>query len=76
MKSLDDSLRKILILGGILALALILLLARMWYVQIFKCADYKARTKGHSQLTVRLPAVRGEICDRKGVPLVENRASM
>jgi len=76
MKPLDDSLRKILILGGILALALILLLARMWYIQIFKCADYKARTKGHSQLTVRLPAVRGEICDRKGVPLVENRASM
>jgi penicillin-binding protein 2 len=76
MKSLDDSLRKILILGGILAMALILLLARMWYVQIFKYADYKARIKGHSQLTVRLPAVRGEICDRKGVPLVENRASM
>ena len=76
MKSSDDSLRKILILGGILAFSLVLLLARMWYVQIFKHADYKARIKGHSQLTVRLPAVRGEICDRRGVPLVENRASM
>jgi len=76
MKSLDDSLRKILILGGILTLALVLLLMRMWYVQIYRHADYKARIKGHSQLTVRLPAVRGEICDRRGVPLVENRASM
>jgi penicillin-binding protein 2 len=76
MKPPDESPRKILILGGILILALVLLLARMWYVQIHKYADYKARTKGHSQLTVRLPAVRGEICDRRGVPLVENRASM
>jgi len=76
MKSPDDSLRKILILGRILAFALLLLLVRMWYVQIYKYADYKARIKGHSRLTVRLPAVRGEICDRRGVPLVENRASM
>jgi penicillin-binding protein 2 len=76
VKSPDESPRKILLLGGILFLALVLLLARMWYVQIYRYADYKARTKGHSQLTVRLPAVRGEICDRNGVPLVENRASM
>ncbi len=72
----DASRPKILILGGILALLLSLLLARMWYVQIVRHADYKARVRGHSQLTVRLPAVRGEICDRNGVPLVENRASM
>ena len=76
MKVEEDSQRKILILGGILVLALSLLLLRMWYVQIYKGAGYKARIKGHSQLTVRLPAVRGEICDRNGVPLVENRASM
>ena len=72
----EETLRKILILGGILAVALLLLIARMWYVQIIKGPAYKARIKGHSQLTVRLPAVRGEICDRNGVPLVENRASM
>lgn len=72
----EESLRKILILGGILSAALFLLIARMWYVQIIKGDAYRSRIKGHSQLTVRLPAVRGEICDRNGIPLVENRASM
>lgn len=72
----EDTIRKILILGGILTAALFLLIVRMWYVQIIKGDAYRNRIKGHSQLTVRLPAVRGEICDRNGVPLVENRASM
>jgi len=76
MKVPDEYLRKLLILGACLTIALCLLLSRMWYVQIYKGADYKARIKGHSQLTIRLPAVRGEICDRRGTPLVENRASM
>lgn len=72
----EESLRKILILGGILSAALFLLIVRMWYVQIIRGEAYRTRIKGHSQLTVRLPAVRGEICDRNGIPLVENRASM
>ena len=76
MKSTDESLRKVAILAVVIAVALLILMARMWYVQIYRNADYKARIKGHSHLTVRLPAVRGEICDRNGVPLVENRASM
>ena len=57
MKSTDESLRKIVILACIIAAALLILLLRMWYVQIYKYPDYKARIKGHSQLTVRLPAV-------------------
>ena len=73
---LDDTLRKIAVIAGVIAAAMLLLIGRMWYVQIIKGPAYKARIKGHSQLTVRLPAVRGEICDRNGVPLVENRASM
>ncbi len=74
--SMDPSSRKILVVGGIVSAAMALLVLRMGYVQIVKGADYRARIKGHSQLTVRLPAVRGEICDRNGIPLVENRASM
>ena len=76
MKTGDDSNRRILIIGAVLTAALAILLARMWYVQVYKGEEYRARIKGHSQLTVRIPAVRGEICDRRGVPLVENRASM
>ena len=73
---LDDTLRKTAVIAAVIAAAMFLLIGRMWYVQIIKGNAYKARIKGHSQLTVRLPAVRGEICDRNGIPLVENRASM
>jgi len=76
MERPDESHPKIAALAVIVAAAMLLLLVRMWYVQIVKCDAYRSRVKGHSQLTVRLPAVRGEICDRNGVPLVENRASM
>ena len=67
---------QIIILSGFVIAAFCILILRLWYVQI-TCGDqYKAKIKGHSELTVRLPAVRGEISDRNGVPLVENRASM
>lgn len=52
-----------------------LLLARLWYVQVARGAEYTARIRNNSQVTVRLPAVRGEILDRAGVPLAQNRAS-
>lgn len=65
----------------IYALALILLLglgvlgARLWYIQIARGEEYTAKIRNRSQVTVRLPAVRGEILDRNGVKLVENGAS-
>lgn len=76
MRRDEDSGPKIAVLAILIGAAMLLLLGRMWYVQIVKGDAYRARIKGHSQLTVRLPAVRGEICDRNGIPLVENRASM
>ena len=76
MKFSGPTNRRIMILSGLIIAALALLLMRLGYVQIVKHDDYMARIRGHSQLTVRLPAVRGEICDRNGFPLVENRASM
>ncbi len=60
----------ILVLGG-----LGLLVARLWWVQVVRYDYYLAKVKGGSRVTVRLPAVRGEIKDRNGLPLVENRAS-
>jgi len=76
MRRNDDTSPKIAVLAILIGAAMLLLLVRMWYVQIIKGDAYRARIRGHSQLTVRLPAVRGEICDRNGIPLVENRASM
>lgn len=72
----STSYRQILVLCGFVVIALLLLIVKLWYIQII-CGDkYKSRIKERSELTVRLPAVRGEICDRSGTPLVENRASL
>jgi penicillin-binding protein 2 len=61
---------------GLIMVALIgVLVSRLWYVQVARGEEYTARIRGNSQVNVRLPAVRGEILDRRGVPLAENRAS-
>ena len=65
----------------ILTLAIITLgcfgaiVGKLWWIQIVRGQYYTDRVQGGSRVSVRLPAVRGEIMDRNGVPLVENRAS-
>lgn len=77
MRRKDTTARhQIIMLIIITMIAFLVLIFKLWYVQI-TCGDkYKAKIKGSSELTVRLPAVRGEICDRNGTSLVENRASL
>lgn len=60
----------LLIIGGMTAITF-----RLWNIQITHGSDYSARINSNSKVTVRLPAVRGEILDRNGIKLVENRAS-
>ena len=51
------------------------LVARLWWVQVIKGDQYSQKIRGGSQVTVRIPSVRGEIRDRNGVTLVGNRSS-
>jgi penicillin-binding protein 2 len=60
----------LLMLMGIGALGL-----RLWWIQVAHGADWTAQLRGSSQATVRIPSVRGEIRDRNGLALVQNRAS-
>lgn len=60
----------ILMVGAFAALA-----GRLWYVQVARGEEYTSRIRNTSQVNVRLPAVRGEIADRNGIPLAQNRAS-
>jgi len=48
---------------------------RLWWVQVARGALYSSRIAQRSEVTVRIPSVRGEIRDRNGIPLVQNRAS-
>ncbi|KAB2644493.1 MAG: penicillin-binding protein 2 [Verrucomicrobia bacterium] len=68
--------RQILILSSIAIAVFAILILRLSYLQVIRGNQYKAKIKGNSELTVRIPAVRGEIFDRNGIPLVENRASL
>jgi penicillin-binding protein 2 len=48
---------------------------RLWWIQVAHGAEWTSQLRGSSQATVRIPSVRGEIKDRNGITLVQNRAS-
>ncbi len=62
-------------LGVLMLLGLGALAARLWWVQVARGAEWTARIRGSSEATVRIPSIRGEIRDRNGASLVQNRAS-
>src|SRR5258705_11439536 len=66
---------RILCLAALVLASLVAIGVRLWFVQV-KLADYyRGRIQGSSEVTVRIPSIRGEIRDRNGVPLVTNRPS-
>lgn len=69
------SIFRFFLLAGIILLALGALVARLWYVQVAQGATYAKKSGSGSSVTVRIPAVRGDIMDRNGIPLVESRMS-
>lgn len=66
---------RVAVLAAVSLAVFLLLLGRLWYVQVARGSEYTSRIRSTSQVSVRLPAVRGEILDRNGVPLAQNRAS-
>src|SRR2546429_1365825 len=48
---------------------------RLWWIQVAHGAEWTAQLRGSSQATIRIPSVRGEIKDRNGLTLVQNRSS-
>jgi penicillin-binding protein 2 len=50
------------------------LVAGLWWVQIVSAREYQLNQTTQSSRTVRIPAVRGKILDRRGEVLAENRA--
>ena len=60
----------LLMLGVLAAISI-----RLWFIQIRMNVYYCSRIQRRSEVTVRIPAIRGEIRDRNGVVLVTNRPS-
>jgi penicillin-binding protein 2 len=72
LKKNDPHLRAVT--WGVLA-GLGLLLAGLWWVQVFSYRHFAENQKAQSFRTVRIPAIRGKILDRHGAPLAENQPS-
>src|ERR1700694_689724 len=66
---------RIQFLGLLMLVGMCALGFRLWWVQVGRGTDYTKQIRGSSEATVRIPAVRGEIKDRNGITLVQNRAS-
>src|ERR1700716_3479010 len=66
---------RIQFLGLLMLLGMSALGFRLWWVQVARGSDYTKQIRGSSEATVRIPSVRGEIRDRNGMTLVQNRAS-
>jgi penicillin-binding protein 2 len=66
---------RIQFLGLCMLLGLGAIVLRLWWVQVARGELWAARVQSSSEATVRIPSIRGEIRDRNGVPLVQNRAS-
>ena len=70
LKKEDPQLRflAVVVLAGI-----VILFSGLWWVQIVSASHYRGQLETQSTRTVRLPAVRGNILDRDGRVLAENR---
>src|SRR4030081_4165865 len=66
---------RILFLAVFILASLLAIGVRLWFVQVKMADFYRGRIQGSSEVTVRIPSIRGEIRDRNGVPLVTNRPS-
>jgi penicillin-binding protein 2 len=59
--------------AAVILLGMTVLAGGLWYVQVAASKRYQTNLENQMFRTVRLPAVRGKILDRHGVPLAENR---
>ena len=72
LKKNDPHLR--LVTWSVLA-GMAVLMTGLWWVQIISWRHYSENQKAQSFRTVRIPAIRGKILDRRGVALAENQPS-
>src|SRR3954464_2916255 len=66
---------RIPVVGFLMLLGMGALGLKLWWIQVAHGTEWTAQRRGSSQATVRIPSVRGEIKDRNGLTLVQNRAS-
>src|SRR5437764_9909026 len=66
---------RVIFLAFFMLCALSALVAKLWWEQVARGQMWAKKIASRSEVTVRIPSVRGEIRDRNGITLVANRAS-
>ena len=68
--------RRVAIVAGIGVVLLGVVLFRLWYLQVLSGARYVAEANNNRVREIKVPAPRGEIVDRNGATLVDNRMGL
>src|SRR5215208_3984498 len=64
------------VLGGVALVMFALIFFRLWYLQVLSGDKYEAQAQNNRVREINVQAPRGEIVDRHGQELVENRNSL
>jgi len=67
---------RVAILGGVALIAFALVFFRLWYLQVLSGDSYRAEANDNRIREIKVQAPRGEIVDRDGRVLVENRVAL
>jgi penicillin-binding protein 2 len=66
---------RVAVVGGVALVMFAVIFFRLWYLQVLSGDSYVAAARENRVREIKVQAPRGEIVDRHGVPLVENRHS-
>ena len=67
---------RVAVVGGVALVMFAIIFFRLWYLQVLSGDNYVAAARENRVREIKVEAPRGEIVDRHGVPLVENRNSL
>ncbi|MEA2346257.1 MAG: penicillin-binding protein 2 [Thermoleophilaceae bacterium] len=67
---------RVAIIGGVALALFAIVFFRLWYLQVLSGDKYLAQANANQIREIKIAAPRGEIVDRNGDPMVENRVSM
>jgi penicillin-binding protein 2 len=67
---------RVAILGGVALTLFAIIFFRLWFLQVLSGDRYLAEANNNRVRDIRVPAPRGDILDRHGTTLVDNRVSI
>ena len=67
---------RVAIIGGVALLAFAIVFFRLWYLQVLSGDKYRAEANDNQVREIKVQAPRGEIVDRDGRALVDNRTGL